>query len=437
MLTLEQVKQLAIPETPGSYQFFDHEGTIIYVGKAVDLRRRVYSYWQRRDDLTPAKQQMVDLVVAIKWLQTDSEIEALLLEANLIKKYQPKYNIVWRDDKRYVYIAFSAEDFPRIYLTRKLESAGQFFGPFTSTQAARETIKILRKVWPYRSCSRLPARACLYYRLGQCPGPCQGFIDRPGYKRIIQNIVLFLQGEKQSVVKKLQAELDRLRQQLARSVKHNEISDIVVIEQKISSLGWQLNQLTKVLAASHVLGLEEKYANDVLELAKLLNLSQLPQRIEGYDLSNLYNLQAVGSLVVFTGGEANSSEYKRFKLAGAEAGGDLGDIALLKEMLARRLAHQDWPKPDLLVIDGAKAQVNAARRLLDRAGWTMPVIGLAKDKGLRSARAMDKLYFPGQAQALQLSLNNPALHLLKRVRDEAHRFAITYHRQIRRKKFWR
>ena len=440
MLTLEQVKQLKIPSCSGSYQFCVQDGSIVYVGKAINLQKRIYSYWQRYQDLTPAKQQMIAEVVTIKWLETDSEIEALLLEANLIKKYQPKYNIVWRDDKRYQYIAISAGNFPRVYLTRKLEESGQFFGPFTSNQAARETLRIIRKIWPYRSCRNLPTKTCLYYRIGQCPGPCQQLISAVDYQKIIQQIVLFLQGKKHSVIKKIQVELSGYQKQLAKlnqpTKKQNASEEAAKFEYKISSLNWQLRQLEQVLASNHILGLEEKYANDVVELAKLLGFTKPPQRIEGYDLSNLYNKQAVGSLVVFIDGEACPSEYKRFRLSGAETVSSLGDIALLREMLTRRLAHHDWPQPDLIVIDGAKAQANIARRLLDRAGWNIPVIGLGKDKGLRSARAMDKLFFPGQQQALQLSLNNPALHLLKRVRDEAHRFAITYHRQVRRKKFW-
>jgi excinuclease ABC subunit C len=440
MLTLEQIKQLNIPSQSGSYQFCVQGGQIVYIGKAVNLQKRIYSYWQRYHDLTLAKQQMINEIKTIKWLVTDSEIEALLLEANLIKKYQPQYNIVWRDDKRYCYIAVSADEFPRIYSTRKLESAGQFFGPFTSTQAVRETLRLIRKIWPYRSCRNLTARACLYYRINQCPGPCQQFISVVDYKKNIENIVLFLQGEKKSVVKNIQAERDNYQRQLAKMIKQAEKQgnndDIAIIEQKISSLNWQLRQLEQVLANNHILGLEEKYANDVVEVAKLLGFAKPPQRIEGYDLSNLYNKQAVGSLVVFMAGEADPSQYKRFKLAGVETTSSLGDIALLREMLIRRLAHHDWPRPDLIVVDGAKAQANIARRLLDRAGWDIPVIGLGKDKGLRSARALDKLFFPGQKQALQLSLNNPALHLLKRVRDEAHRFALAYHRQVRKREFW-
>ena len=430
MFNLEKVKLLSLPLGPGVYQFYDQSKQIIYIGKAVNLRRRVLSYWQNYCQLTPAKQQLVDSIAHIKWQETGSEIEALLLEASLIKKYQPKYNIVWRDDKRYIYIAISADAFPRVYLTRKLAPSGQFFGPFTSVQAARETLKAIRKIWPYRSCRAMPKRVCLYYQLGQCPGPCQGLISKSAYQKIIHQLSLFLQGKKQLVVKRIQTELDKYTQELNKL----KPEDRIVIEQKIISLTWQLQQINKVLATSRVLSLEERYANDVVELGKILGLQKPPRRIEGYDISNLYGAQAVGSLVVFVDGEASPSDYKRFKLGGNSA--NLGDVPLLREMLRRRLAHDDWFKPDLIIIDGARAQVNAVYNLLKQAGWDVPVIGLAKDRGLRSARALDKIYFPGESKPLQLLLNSPALFLLKRVRNEAHRFAISFHRHIRRKVFW-
>jgi len=431
MFNLAKVKLLSLPLEPGVYQFYDQSKQIVYIGKAVNLRRRVLSYWQNYRQLTPAKQQLVDSVAAIKWQETDSEIEALLLEASLIKKHQPKYNIIWRDDKRYIYIAISADTFPRVYLTRKLLSSGQFFGPFTSVQAARETLKAIRKVWPYRSCRAMPKRACLYYQLGQCPGPCQELITPSAYQKNIHQLSLFLQGKKQLVVKRMQAELDKYTQELNNKLKSE---DRTAVEQKIISLNWQLQQINKVLATSGVLSLEERYANDVVELGKILGIRKPPRCIEGYDVSNLYGAQAVGSLVVFVDGEASPSDYKRFKLGGDSA--NLGDVPLLREMFRRRLAHDDWLKPDLIIIDGAKAQVNAVYNLLKQAGWDVPVIGLAKDRGLRSARALDKVYFPGESQPLQLSLNSPALFLLKRVRNEAHRFAISFHRQRRAKELW-
>ena len=430
MFNLAKVKLLSLPSGPGVYQFYDQSKQIIYIGKAINLRRRILSYWQNYRQLTPAKQQLVNSVAAIKWQETGSEIEALLLEASLIKKYQPKYNIIWRDDKRYIYIAISADTFPRIYLTRKLLPSGQFFGPFTSVQAARETLKAIRKIWPYRSCRTMPKRVCLYYQLGQCPGPCQGLISKSAYQKIIHQISLFLQGKKQLVVRRMQAELHRHEQELNKLKSENR----AVTEHKIISLNWQLQQINKVLATSGVLSLEERYTNDVVELGKILGLKQSPRRIEGYDVSNLYGAQAVGSLVVFVDGEASPQDYKRFKLGSNSA--DAGDVPLLREMFRRRLAHNDWSKPDLIIIDGAKAQVNAVYNLLKQAKWDVPVIGLAKDRGLRSARARDKVYFPGESQPLQLSLNSPALFLLKRVRDEAHRFAISFHRQRRAKELW-
>jgi len=276
----------------------------------------------------------------------------------------------------------------------------------------------------------MPKRVCLYYQLGQCPGPCQGLISKSAYQKIIHQLSLFLQGKKQLVVKKIRTELDKYTQELNKL----KSEDRTAIEQKIISLNWQLQQINKVLATSCVLSLEERYADDVVELGKILGLTKPPRRIEGYDVSNLYGAQAVGSLVVFVDGEASPSDYKRFKLGGNSA--NLGDVPLLREMFRRRLAHDDWLKPDLIIIDGARAQVNAVYNLLKQAGWDVPVIGLAKDQGLRSARALDKIYFPGESQPLQLSLNSPALFLLKRVRNEAHRFAISFHRHIRRKVFW-
>ena len=249
-------------------------------------------------------------------------------------------------------------------------------------------------------------------------------------QKIIHQLSLFLQGKKQLVVKKIQAELNGYIKELNKLGANEKDT----LEHKITSLSWQLQQINQVLATSQVLSLEERYADDVVELGKILGLQKPPRRIEGYDISNLYGAQAVGSLVVFVDGEASPQDYKRFKLGGNSA--NLGDVPLLREMLRRRLAHDDWLKPDLIIIDGAKAQVNAVYNLLKQAGWDVPVIGLAKDRGLRSARALDKIYFPGESKPLQLLLNSPALFLLKRVRNEAHRFAISFHRHIRRKVFW-
>ena len=200
-MNLENIKKLNIPASPGCYQFLDKAGRIIYIGKAANLKVRILSYWQKSADLTPAKEAMLFEVEKIKWIETESEIEALLLEANLIKKHQPKFNVVLRDDKRFCYIKISTEeDWSRVFMTRKLEKSGRYFGPFTSVQAVQETLKVIRKIWPFRSCSRLPKKACLYFRIGKCPGVCEGFVTKGEYRDVIKQIELFLQGEKKKVI---------------------------------------------------------------------------------------------------------------------------------------------------------------------------------------------------------------------------------------------
>jgi len=445
-MNLSKVKQLNLPKSPGVYQFLNKNGEIIYIGKAANLKSRILSYWQKSTTHSLAKYSMLKQVEKINWLETNSEIEALLLEANLIKKHQPQYNIALRDDKRYVYIKISSEeDWPRVFMTRKLEKSGKYFGPFVSAEAVRQTLKAIRKIWPYRSCSRLPKKACLYYRINKCPGMCENLITKQEYKRIIRQITLFLQGKKKQVIKEIEKEISK--------------------GVNIDYLKYQLANLNKVLEHTNILSLVEKYATDVVEVAKILGLPRVPQRIEGYDISNLPvdlsadqagkvgildRQAAVGSMVVFTEGEPDKSEYRKFKIKIDQ--GKLNDVRMLCEVLKRRFGRVKkvkgsgslkfrglvsdrtiWPVPDLIIIDGGKAQLNAAIRIVKNVGLDLPVIAIAKGKGLRSAQAPDKLFFPGEKKPLELSLSSPALHLLKRVRDEAHRFAVSYHRQLRKK----
>ena len=204
-MDIKVIKKLNLPASPGCYEFLDKAGKIIYIGKAANLASRILSYWQRSADLTPAKEAMLTEVEKIKWIETESEIEALLLEANLIKKHQPKFNVVLRDDKRFCYIKISTEEeLPRVFLTRNLEKSGRYFGPFTSVQAVQETLKIIRKIWPFRSCARLPKKVCLYFRIGKCPGVCEKRISRGEYREVIKQIGLFLEGRKNGLIKKLE-----------------------------------------------------------------------------------------------------------------------------------------------------------------------------------------------------------------------------------------
>lgn len=404
-MTLEDVKKLEIPQNPGCYQYFNKEGKLIYIGKAVNLRSRVSSYWRAGTNHTPMKAKMVKEIYKIKWIEVDSEIEALLLEANLVKKHQPHYNIMLRDDKRFNYIHISLEDeIPGVFLTRTIGKSGKYYGPFVSGLAVKETLKALRKIWPYCAMKKIQKKPCFYYQVGRCLGPCGEKVSLKEYnKQVIKPLILFFEGKKKSVIKTLPPE--------------------------------KREYLHQVLENTRVLSVGEKYANDVIELAKVLNLKKVPQRIEGYDISNTFGKAAVGSMVVFNGGEADKNEYRKFKIVGKfSSDRKRGDVQMIAEIMERRL-NNDWPLPDLMIIDGGKQQLNVVARLLKKYKKDIIFIGITKGEGLRSSQAPDKIYFPGEAKALELPLASPALHLIKRVRDEAHRFAITFHRKIRGKRF--
>lgn len=421
-MTLDKIKRLNILTAPGCYQFYDKRGQIIYIGKAANLKNRVWSYWQKGAELTLAKRAMLKQIAKIKWLETESEIEALLLEANLIKKYQPPYNITLRDDKRFAYIKISsADEIPGVFLTRTIDKAGRYFGPFTSASAARETIRVLRKIFPYCNARKTQKRACFYYQIDRCLGVCAGKIGRREYiKKVIKPLELFLQGKKKKIIKNYELQITNLEK--------NNING--ANDERLNKLKFELKNMKPILANARVLSIHEKYANDVVELAKILSLPKIPERIEGYDIANIFGREAVGSMVVFSHGEPDKNQYRKFKIKIGQ--GQANDIRMLKEVLARRFNNQ-WPLPDLIVVDGGKAQINAASQVLKKYRIEIAAVAIAKGGGLRSAAAPDKLFFPGQAKALELPLASPALHLIKRVRDEAHRFALGYHRQLRSK----
>lgn len=419
-MTIADVKKLNIPKVPGCYLYLNGEGKIIYVGKAANLNSRVLSYWQKATEHTLAKELMLTKIRKIEWIETDSEIEALLLESNLIKKYRPDFNIVQRDDKRYVYIKISTEEeWPRVFMTRQLDKSGRYFGPFVSTEAVRETLKVIRKIWPYRSCSVMPKKVCLYYRLGKCPGMCEGYLDKKDYNKIIKQIILFLEGKKDSIIKNIDKQIKILEKTGGN-------------KEKINVLKYQLLNMKRVLEHSNILSLIDKYSSDVVELAKVLNLDKVPARIEGYDISNIFGQEAVGSMVVFNDGEADKSQYRKFKIKIKP--GQANDIGMLKEIVERRF-NNDWPLPDLIIVDGGRAQLNAILFVLAKRKLIITTIAVSKGEGLRSAMAPDKIFFPGETKPLELPLASPALHIIKRVRDEAHRFAIKYHRDLRSRKF--
>jgi excinuclease ABC subunit C len=454
-MNLNILKKLNIPKTPGCYKYFDKSGKIIYIGKASDLRARVFSYWRKGTSHTPAKEAMIKRVVKIEWVKTDSEIEALLLESNLVKKHQPEFNIDLRDDKRFSYIKVSTEDeIPGVFITRKIDKSGKYFGPFTSSQAIRETVKTIRKIWPYCTEKKIKKRACFYSQIGRCTGVCAGEFSIKEYKeKIINSVILFLSGKKKQVINKHELKIKNYEKLL--KVKKLKTENRSELEDELGVIKQRLSNIKYVLEHARVISLGEKYAADVIELAKVLNLPKIPERIEGYDISNIYGREAVGSMVVFSGGEPNKKEYRKFKIKFTDfsftkltEGKDLiSDVWMLKEVLERRMKHFSvskfskkeekniWPDPDLVVIDGGKGQLNVAVQVMKKNKKDIPIISISKGNGLRSAQAPDKIFFPGERNPLELPLASPALHIIKRVRDEAHRFAIKYHRELRSRKF--
>lgn len=446
-MELSDIKQLNIPKAPGSYQFKNKAGKIIYIGKAADLRSRVYSYWRASANHTLVKKKMMTEIKSVEWVETETEIEALLLESNLVKKHQPVYNVDLRDDKRFCYIKISIEDeIPGVFITRQIDKAGKYFGPFTAAGAVRETVKAIRKIWPFCTERKIKTKPCFYYQINRCLGPCGNMVGREEYiKKVIEPIIKFLSGKKKQIIRGIEKEIKKLTVVETRFIASLDIVETQNFaplnhgasqdkEKRLNYLKYKLLNMQKVLEHTKILSVAEKYAADVVELAKVLGLPRVPKRIEGYDISNIFGQEAVGSMVVFKNGEPSKSDYRKFKIKIGQ--GEANDIKMMREVLERRFDN-DWSLPDLIIIDGGKGQLNGALKEIKKAGLSIPVISVSKGAGLRSAAAPDKIFFPGEKKPLELSLASPALHVVKRVRDEAHRFAIKYHRLLRKKKLFK
>ncbi len=376
------------PDSPGVYVMRDKNRRPLYIGKASSLKWRTLSYFQRPQETRI--EQMLSQISNIETKKTDSVIEALFLENDLIKKYKPKYNIKLKDDKTFLGIFITEEEWPRVYparITQKLPK-GEFYGPFPSAGQVREALQIIRKIFPFRvSCTPLSGKACFEYHLGQCPGVCAGKVEKKDYQKTIRQIKLFLRGKKKSVIKELEKEMKE-------SAKKMDFEGAAKLRDKIFAL---------------------KHIQDVALITEenLLYPQDIPSRIEAYDISNISGAFAVGSMIVFTEGLIDKSQYRKFKINTVSG---VNDIAALKEVLDRRLNHSEWAMPDLILIDGGKGQVNGAKEILKIRRLSIPVIGIAKGPD------RDKNEIIG---ANNLSFDKK---LLLRVRDEAHRFAIEYYR---------
>lgn len=382
-----------LPDTPGVYLMRNAGRKIIYVGKAANLRRRVSSYFLRPHDLRISK--LVSEIKKIDFLETDTAIEALILEADLIKKYQPFYNIREKDDKSFLYIEITKDKFPRVLLVRgKSPEGGERFGPFTSASSAREALRILRKIFPW---SVHPAekagkyeKPCFDFEVGLCPGVCVGSITRADYMKNIRSLKMFLSGKKVALIKKLEKEMKD-------SAKKLDFEYADVLKRRI----FALNHIQDVALIS-----DESPKDDD---------GKKERRIEGYDISNISGTSAVGSMVVFVGGEAMRNEYKKFKIQTIDTPDDVG---MMKEVMERRVANP-WPLPDIILVDGGKAQVNVVKDVLNAAGLRVPVIGMVKGPDRKRTDLVGDF------------IKDVDKKVLERVRDEAHRFAISYHKAVR------
>ena len=540
-LVAEKLKLL--PDSPGVYLMKDARGKIIYVGKAIVLKNRVRQYFQSSRNQAPKVRAMVSHVVDFETIMTANEVESLILEANLIKKHRPRYNIRLKDDKSYPYVKVTVqEEYPRVFITRRvLRDGARYFGPYTNVTALRDSLKLLKRLFPLRTCRTMPERPCLEYHIKRCLAPCVGKVTEEDYRAMIRAVLLFLEGRTDDVERELEHRMQlaaeayhfetaaRLRDQLAAVRKAAERQNIVTGAGDQDAIGMArsaagvcvqiffirggkmigrehfllrgseeesdadilrafleqyYNQATFVpreVLLPHVIdaagqeiierwlaekkgggkvslltpqrgtkrdivvmatGNAEKYLTDeetrrsladeqtigaVEELGRYLGLRKPPYRMECFDISHNQGQETVASMVVFEGGQPKKSDYRRFKIKSAEGKPD--DFLSMREVTTRRyVGLPEEELPDLIIIDGGKGQLSSALEIIrNEAGHrNVPVVGLAKQ--------FELVFTEGSSEPVELPRRSQSLYLIQRIRDEAHRFAITFHRKLRGKR---
>lgn len=534
---LEKVSHL--PTTPGVYLWRDKYQRIIYVGKAINLRNRVRSYVQQDVNRSVKVTAMMRRAWDVETIQTKTEMEALILEATLIKEHHPKYNIMLRDDKTYPYVKVTVqEEYPRLFMTRRLERDGaKYFGPFTDVTAVHHVLRILRSYYPLRTCKSMKVeRPCLQYHMHYCEGPCMNYVTVESYRKYIDDIVALFEGKQVQVIQEITSKMEQASEDLEFELAAKYRDDLLSI-QKVQEKQRMVTQRGDMdvlgmaidgpmvciqlffIRSGRLLGREnyfvqhegdspelvmtefikqyyggstfipkelllpmdsvdrelfsewfssmkgqqvdvsvpqrgykkdlikmaeenaqnflaerrrqwqytiDKSGGAVKKLAEVLDLPRLPERMECYDISHMQGAETVASMVVFEGGKPAKREYRRFKLKTVQGKPD--DFASMAEIMERRYGNEkDWPMPDLIIIDGGKGQLNAALPVIRAMGVTdVPVISLAK--------RIEEVFVEGESESIILEHHTPELQLLQQIRDEAHRFAITYHRRLRGKR---
>lgn len=423
-----------LPSKAGVYKFLDSQNKIIYVGKAVDLKSRVSSYFTN-NSLGAKTQALVSQIKKIRITIVESELEALLLEAFYIKKFLPKYNISQKDNKSYVKIRITLKNqFPAVLLARKEDDPESvYFGPYPSAGAVKLVLKTIRKAFPFQSVANHPKRICLYNHLGLCP--CPPLSNSPEFKRAyiknIKGIIRILNGESKKIIK----ELEKQRDILSKKEKYEEAQEV---QKKISALSLITTPFHKPfeydLNPNLRVDIRQKELLDLSTNLKENGLSHKNlNRIECYDISNTQGTNPTASMVVLTEGEIDKSQYRKFKMKSKGP----NDFAMIQEVLERRLAHPEWKFPSLIIVDGGKGQVSSAQEVLKKLNLKIPLIGLAKrEETIIIPTIKNSQFSTLNSQFIEASLpkNSPALHLIMRIRDEAHRFAITFHKKLRSQK---
>ncbi len=399
-----------LPKTAGVYSFYA-KNEVIYIGKAINTQSRVKNHFSQpsyRDDL------FIEKVDKVGYLETGSEIEALVLEASLIKKYQPKFNVVWRDDKNYFYVAISQNEqkIPYVFIThQKNYERTEYVGPFVEGTALKKTLRFLRRAFPYYTSKKHPKNKCTWCHLGLCPGPNP---DLKNYRDNIRKLVLILEGKRSAV-------LNSLKKEMAALSKENKFEVAAEIRDKIFNL-------QQVMAHAHVIesGKQNLSASSgAAALEKIIGLNKKISRIECYDISNIQGKFATGSMVVFIDGKPAKSEYKKFKI---KMENEPNDIAMLKEVLGRRFLHPEWSYPEIILIDGGIAQLNIAIKVKAEKSETKNI------KVISIAKGRQELFIENKKEPIPLkTLPQEIYNLVKLLDDEAHRFAIAYHKKLRKK----
>lgn len=429
-------KLITLPKEPGVYFHKDKKGEIIYVGKAAILRNRVKQYFHKSRQSDPKTDALVKEIVDVDWIVVADEVEALFLEAEMIRRYQPHYNILLRDDKSVAYIRINSKSpAPTVSITRRpLDDGADYYGPFLQTLPLKRSLKYLRKVFPFSTHTTLPNRACLQYQIGLCPGPETQSYDEKEYKDNLKKLILYINGRRSQLLQQLESEMK------TAATEHN----FELAAKKRNSL-----QSLKTLRARIIFSDKENLdlSNDhaLADIARLLQLARPPKRIEGYDISHMSGTDTVASMVVFTNGIADKGAYRKFKM---NIPGN-NDFAHMNEVLTRRLRKKNqksWQLPDIFLIDGGKGQLSAALDARDSTGIQVPMIGLAKKHEeiivhtTRSHVHIDESVMcslngymvpTDDFVRVSLPLTAHAVKLLQRVRDESHRFAVSYHSTLK------